>query len=240
MNRIAAVFLSLTLVLGTRAATQDAVSMDDEPHYSRILANDKCRVYEVNLRRLEETKPVVHEHDWARMTLAGVVEQAWGGTLFSMRGYEDPEGYYVSFSYPIDRVTLRNPRNEPYREMIVEILKPDNSRYQMNDPSLDPFRNFLGPGVDPHVSFITSLTKTSVEILNVQLLSGDSKAIRSEGSGALLVAMTDLDISLAQKEGEPKKMRLDKGEVKWMSDGAAATFKNEGKETTRFVILGMK
>ncbi len=135
------------------------------------------------------------------MTLAGVVEQAWGGTVFGMKGYEDPEGYFVSFSYPVDRVTLRNPRNEPYREMIVEILKHDNSRNQLNDPSLDPFRNFLGPGVDPHVSFVTSLTKTSVEILNVQLLSGDSQQIRSEGSAALLVAMTDLDLVQEPKEG---------------------------------------
>jgi hypothetical protein len=73
-NRSIAIFLSLVVVFGIRATAQDAVSMDDESHYSRVFANDKCRVYEVNLRRLEETKAVVHEHDWARIALTGVVQ----------------------------------------------------------------------------------------------------------------------------------------------------------------------
>lgn len=239
MKRFGAWVLVVALCFCTRAAAQDVVSMDDEPHYSRVFANDKCRAYVVTLGRLEQTKPVVFEHDWVRMTLAGVVERAWGGTLFTLNGYEDPEGYIVSFSRPVDRLTLRNPRNEPYREMIVEIMKADNSRNQINDPSLDPFRDSLGPGVDSHVSFVTALTKTSVEILNVQIVSGARQQIRSEGSSALLVAMTDLDLIEQLKDGE-KKIRLDKGEVKWMPDGATGTYKNDDKLPARFVIVGLK
>jgi hypothetical protein len=239
MNRSAAVFLSLVLVVGVRAAAQDAVSMDEESHYSRVFANDKCRAYLVSLGRLEQTKPVVHEHDFARIPLTGVVEQAWSSTLFTMKPYDD--SYYVLFSFPVDRVALRNPRNEPYREMIVEILRHDTTPKQY-DPDTGsyfyPYPDSLGPGVDPHVSYITSLANTSVEIMNVQLLRGDSK-LRPQGEGALLVAMTDLDLLVERKDGVRREIHLAQGEVKWLAH-ATGSFKNDGKQTARFAIFGMK
>lgn len=240
MNRIAPWILSLALSLSLPGVAQDkVVSMDDESHYSRVFSNEYCRAYIVDLGRLAQTKPVVHEHDWVRMTLAGTVEQAWGGTMFTSQGYEDPDGYYVSFLYPVDRLTLRNPRGDPYRALIVEILQSDDSRNRVNDPSLNPFTQRVGPGVDPHTSYITSLTKTSVEILNVQLLGGDAKEIRSNGVGQLFVAMTDVDLQRQQKGEEPKQLQLSKGDVKWLPDGTA-TFKNVGKDPARFVLLEMK
>jgi hypothetical protein len=241
MNRIGVWVLSLVVCTSARAVAQDAVvSMDDEPHYSRVFGNEYCRAYTIELGRLEQTKAVVHEHDWVRMTLGGTVEQAWGGTLFSGKGFEDPEGYYISFNYPVDRLTLRNPHNDPYRELIVEIMEADQSRSHANDPSLAPFALKLGPGVDPHVSYVTNLTKTSVEIVNVQLLGGDSKEIRSIGVGALFVALTDVELQRKLKDQEPKDLQLTKGDVKWLPADAAATFKNVGKEPARFVILDMK
>lgn len=241
MKRIG-VWVWLMVVWGSVGAlAQDAVvSMDSEPHYSRVFSNDYCRAYTVDLGRLEQTKPVVHEHDWVRMTLGGTVEQAWSGTLFSGKGYEDPEGYYVSFLFPVDRLTLRNPHNDPYRALIVEIMQADQSRNRVNDPSLATFAYKLGPGVDPHASYVTNLTKTSVEIVNVQLLGGDAKEIHGNGVGALLVAMTDVELQRKVKDREPKDLQLAKGDVKWLADGGSATFKNLGKEPARFVILDMK
>jgi hypothetical protein len=193
----------------------------------------------VSLNRLEETKPVVHEHNWVRMTLSGTVEQAWGGTLYSSKGYEDPEGYVISFLFPVSRVSLRNPHNDPYRGMIVEIVKADDSRNRVNDPSLSHFGQTVSPGVDPHTSYVTALTKTSVEIMNVQLLGGDSKELHSEGVGALLVAITDADLSVPQKNREAKELQLSKGDIQWF-DGAAPTLKNLGKGPARFAVLEMK
>jgi hypothetical protein len=238
MNRSVAILISLVL-LGAQAAAQDVASMDDESHYSRIFANDKCRAYLVSLGRLEQTKPVMHEHDFARIPLAGVVEQAWNSTLFTMKPYD--VSYYVLFSYPVDRVTLRNPRNEPYRELIVEIMKHDTTPTQYDPDTgsyIYPYPDSLGPGVDPHVSYLTSLANTSVEIMNVQLLSGESK-LRAEGEGALLVAMTDLDLLVERKGGAGREIHLAQGEVKWLAR-STGSFKNEGRQTARFAIFGMK
>lgn len=94
MNRIVALVLSILVFVSARAIAQDTiVSMDDESHYSRVFSNDYCRAYTINLGRLEETKPVVHQHDWVRMTLVGTVEGAWGGTVFARNAYEGPEDY---------------------------------------------------------------------------------------------------------------------------------------------------
>jgi hypothetical protein len=240
MNKLIAGILAIGICLGARVAAQEQiVTMDDEPHYSRVFSNEYCRAYIVSLGRLEETKPVVHEHDWVRMMLSGTVEQAWGGTTYSSAPYEDPEGYEISFLSPVSRVSLRNPRNEPYRALIVEIMQGDDSRNRLRDPSLSPFTQRLGPGVDPHVSYVTTLTKTSVEIVSVQLLGGDSKELHSTGEGALIVAITDLNLSRQQKGAEPKELQLSKGDVQWFP-GAAPTFKNLDKELARFVALEMK
>ena len=97
MKKMAAFIVALTLCQTMALADEQVVSMDDEPHYSRVLSNQYCRAYAVSLGRLEETKPVAHEHDWVRMTLGGTVEQAWGGTAFGSASYQDPEGYEVTF-----------------------------------------------------------------------------------------------------------------------------------------------
>jgi hypothetical protein len=220
-------------------AKQQAATMDDEPHYSRVFSNDYCRAYLVSLGRLEETKPVLHEHDWVRMTLSGVAEQAWDGTLYSSKGYEDPEGYIISFLFPAKHLSLRNPHNDSYRAMIVEIMKADDSRNRVNDPSLSHFGQTVGPGVDPHVSYVNSLTKTSVEIMNVQLLGGDSNELHSPGAGALIVAITDADVSVQPQGGDAKEMNLAKGDVQWVP-GAAPAVKNLGKDTARLAVLEMK
>ncbi len=239
MNKLIAGILAIGVCLGARAVAQEQiVTMDDEPHYSPVFSNGYCRVYMVSLGRLEETKPVVHKHDWVRMTLNGTVEQAWGGTTYSSAPYEDPEGYEISFLYPVSRVSLRNPRNEPYRALIVEIMQGDDSRNRLRDPSLSPFTQRFGPGADPHVSYVTTLTKTSVEIVSVQLLGGDSKELHSTGKGALIVAITDLNLLREQESAESKEFHFSKGDVRWFP-GAAPTFKNLDKETSRFVVLEM-
>jgi hypothetical protein len=239
VNRLAAWILVICCVGARVAAQEQIVSMDNEPHYSLVFSNQYCRAYLVSLGRLEETKPVTHEHDWVRMTLGGRVEQAWSGTVFSRAQYEDPEGYEILFLHPVDRVALRNPSIEPYRAMIVEIMQADESRNRFRDPSLNPFAQTLGPGVDSHVSYVTTLTKTSVEIMNVQLLAGDSKELHSQGPGGLIVAITDADLSREQKGGAPEELRLSKGDVRWLP-GPAPTLKNSGRAPARFAFLEMK
>ena len=198
-------------------AQEKIFRMDDEPHYSRVFSNEFCRAYLVELGRLAETKPVAHEHDWVRMTLGGAAEEAWGGTLYSTK--EDPDGYLIAFLFPVKRLSLRNPHNDSYRSMVVEIMKSDEALNRIADPSLSHFSQVVGPGVDPNISYVNSLTRTSVNILNVQLIGGDSKDLSTPGYGALLVAITDANLSYQTKEGKTKELHLSNGDFQWF-DGA--------------------
>lgn len=239
MIRLSASLLILALIMTAFARAQDIVKMDDEPHYSLVFNNEYCRAYLVNLGRLEEAKPVVHEHDWVRVTLGGIVEQAWNGTVFGSASYEDAEGYIVSFLPPVSRVALRNPRSEPYRALIVEILKNDDSEYRWRDTSLDAFARTLGPGVDTHASYLTTLTKTSVAVMNVQLVRRDSKQIKTKAAGILLLGMTAVDMSYKSNTDPTQKLQLAKGDVRWMAE-SGGTFENLADSPARFVVLAMK
>lgn len=230
-------YLLVLLAASTTALGQAVVSMDDEPHYSLAFSNEYCRAYIVSLGRLETTKPVAFPHDWVRVTLSGTFEQASGGTLFSKTGYEDPEGYYLSFSFGVDKITLRNPRNDPYTAVVVQIMNSDDSRNRLGDTSLDPFSKLLGPGVDPHKSYVTTLTKTSVNIRNVQVVGGDAQDIRFDGVGSLLIAITDLDLQRQIRGAESRDFQLSKGEIKWLPAGSTVSFKNMRKEPARFAVL---
>jgi hypothetical protein len=84
------------------------------------------------------------------------------------------------------------------------------------------------PGVDPHASYVTSLAKTSVEIVNVQLLAGAAREIRLHGVGDLLVAMTDVHLLRELKDAESREIQLSKGEVKWLLGGTTASFQECG------------
>jgi len=139
----------------------------------------------------------------------------------------------------VNRVSLRNSSNSPYRALIVEIAQGDDSRNRLNDPSLAPFTQTVGPGVDPHASYVTTLTKTSVEISNVQLLGGETTEVHSAGNGALLIATTDLHLLSQQKGANTKELQLSRGDVQWLS-GDAPNFKNLEKTPARFVLLEMK
>jgi len=219
---------------------QGPLSLDEEPHYALLLSNEYCKVYSINLGRLEETKPVAHEHDWVWLSLTGRVTEARGGTTFQSVGEPvgHEAGYSVHFRFPVKPYTLRNDHINEYQGIVVELMKGDESRYR-GDPSLNPNAEFLSPG-DTEKSYVNSLVKTNVEIENLQLLAGDAQEVSSNAVGHLLVAMTDVELRCEAKDAAPVTVRLSRGEVKWFADAATATYKNAGREVARFAILQMK
>jgi len=240
MTRICSWILALFVCASSVVTAQDVVSMDGEAHYALAFSNEYCRAYTVTLGRLETTKPVAYPHDWVRITLGGNFEQAWGGTLFSQRGSEDPGGYYIQFLSPVGRLTLRNPRNDPYSAIVVQIMKGDDSRYRMNDASLDPLATMLGPGVDTYHSYQTTLSKTSVTIKSVQVIAGEPEKVRFGGAGSLLIAITDVNLEQQGDGSDARDFQLSKGEMGWLPPGPTTTFKNTGKQPARFAILEFK
>jgi hypothetical protein len=225
----------------TLLAQETAVSIDGEPHYSRIFSNEFCKVYVIALDRLGETKAIAHERNWLWMSLAGRVTEASGGTTFQSVGEPvgHEEGYSVHYRFPVLSYALRNDHINPYQGVVVELMKADESRYRMGDSSLNPMAGFLSPG-DTEKSYLTRLVKTNVEIDNLQILSGAAQEINANSNAHLLIAMTDVDLQREVKNGKPTEIQLSRGEVKWIADASTATYTNAGKDTARFALLQMK
>jgi len=225
----------------TLFAQETAVSIDDEPHYSRIFSNEFCKVYEIALDRLGEAKPITHERNWLWMSLAGRVTEASGGTTFQSVGEPvgHEEGYSVHYRFPVHSYALRNDHINPYQGVVVELMKADESRYRIGDPSLNPATGFLSPG-DTEKSYLTTLVKTNVEIDNLQLLGGAAQEVHASSNAHLLVAMTDIDIRREVKDVPLTEIHLSRGEVKWIAVASTATYTNVGKDAARFALLQMK
>jgi hypothetical protein len=56
MIKLRTSLLVLAVFANTAALAQNVVTMDEEPHYSRVFSNDYCRAYMVNLGRLDENQ----------------------------------------------------------------------------------------------------------------------------------------------------------------------------------------
>ena len=241
MNYFPGKLCAFIILAASFLQAQSPLSLDEEPHYALLLSNEYCKVYSLALGRLEETKPVAHEHDWVWLSLIGRVTEARGGTTFQSVGepMEHEEGYSAHFRWPVTPYAVRNDHINEYQGVVVDIMKGDESRYRGNIPSLDRAAQFVPPG-DTEKSYQNSLVKTNVEVDNLQLLAGDAWEVTSNGPGHLLVAMTGVDLRREVKDAAPVTIRLNRGEVKWLADSVTATYKNAGRETSRFAILQMK
>lgn len=233
--------IAMLLTIETATAQNAVVTMDDEPHYSRVFSNEYCSVYRLALGRLEQTKPIAHEHNWIWMSLAGKVQETWGGTVFQdvhePLGYKP--GYTIHFRWPVNPYALRNDHMDSYEGVVVELMREDDSLNRVRDASLDHVSGFLGPG-DTEKSYVSSLVKTNVEVDNVQLLTGTAERIRGTGAGQLLVAITDVELIRQVNSSQSARFQLGRGEVKWFSDSTSAIYKNLGAQTGRFALLQMK
>jgi len=241
VNKLGRILAAIVIISAISLSAQDTtISIDDEPHYSRIFSNEFCKVYTISLDRLGETKSIAHERNWLWMSLAGRVTEALGGTTFQSVGEPvgHEEGYSVHFRYPVSSHALRNDHINPYQGVVVELMKADESRYRL-DPSLNAGASFASPG-DTEKSYLTWLVKTNVEVDNLQLLGGAALEVHAKSDAHLLVAMTDIDLRREGKNGKPMEIQLSRGEVKWIADAATATYTNAGKEPARFAVLQMK
>jgi hypothetical protein len=63
--------------------------------------------------------------------------------------------------------------------------------------------------------------------------------LNTPADGALLVAITDANLSYETKKGKSKELHLSKGDVQWC-DGAGPKLKNTDRDPARFAVLEMR
>ena len=217
---------------------QAPVDLADEPYHSLLIQNDYLRAFRVEIPHLKSTLLHKHGHDYVVITLVD-------SNIRQARAGEAPITYPryagdIRYIHGGIAHTMINDEAMTYRNITVEIARPDSSLYD-SFRTQDSFRDVLSPGVDPHAKYGVTLDKTGVKIWNVQLLPGDSQSRAQHGGpGQLIVALNDVELKQNGLSAESDNLRLDQGEVKWLAGGAVYTLTNTGKDPAQFVIFEIK
>lgn len=226
-------FLFLTLLLAPMARTQSAPDMASAPHYRQLLVNDQVRVFAVTLRPLERTM-ARHDHNFLVVALLDCDVVMWPEGESDIVNFHFNQGD-VRFSLGGRAIGMRNDRTSEYRNVTVEFLDPKvtNYGYQAHTGTWDHGATAIGPPVDPHARFVSSLPLGAASVNDAQLLSRDPLPPPERPGAELLIPVTDVDL----KAGEYERIRKSSGDVVWIPEGRRATFLNATADPARFIVV---
>jgi len=212
------------------------VDMAEDPHYRRLLQNDKVRVLELDLRPLEQSY-VRHDHNFLTVTLQESEVVQWSEGQSAVANFRHNEGD-VRFSFGGAPGGTRQDRTQTYRNVTIEFLNPKVTSYgyQADRGIWDYGASAVPPPVDPKATYATRLPLGEAVVKVVQLLSGDALPAPEAESDVLLVAISDIDLMTENNQ----RLRKSKGEIVWIPAEHKTAVKNRAGEAVRFVAIELR
>jgi hypothetical protein len=228
---------ALWLLLAPVCLAQDPkpVDMSKDSHYRLLLENDKVRVFELELRPLEQSY-VLHDHNFLAVTLQDSEIVQWSEGQSAVANFRYNQGD-VRFSFGGMAAGIRQDRTRDYRNVTVEFLNPKVTNYGYHaDLGTWTYGNTgVPPPTDPRAKYITQLPLGEAQVDSVQLLSGDALPPPEQDVDRLVIAVTDIDLMNGSK-----RLRRSSGEIVWISSEQKTELKNRGGEAARFVVVELK
>ena len=129
---------------------------------------------------------------------------------------------------------MRNDKTTEYRNITVEFLDPKiiSIGIQPDTGSWGYVANGISPPADPHAKFISQINLQAAVAAEAQLLAGDSFPPPDKPATELLIAITDVDLTL-----QDAHIRKPSGTATWIADGRTAALMNSGSDPANFVVL---
>jgi hypothetical protein len=215
----------------TFAHSQIAQEMSAERHHTTVFENSKARISAVTLPRTEQAF-VRHDHNYAMVTLNDCELVIWSAGQSDILNFRLDAGD-MRFIFGGVALGLRNDRSQECRLMMVEFLDPKVTSYgyQPSSGGWDYGANAVPLAVDPHAKYETTLSLQGVRLKRVQLLAEDDLPQPSEKAEEVLIALTDVDLSMGST-----KLRKSVGEIVSLT-GRDKKLINVGKDPARFAVL---
>jgi hypothetical protein len=213
------------------AYPQIAQEMAAERHHTMVFEDSKVRIFGVTLPRTEQAF-IRHDHNYAMVTLNDCELVIWSAGQSDILNFRLDAGD-MRFIFGGAALGLRNDRSQECRLMVVEFLDPKVTSYgyQPSSGGWDYGANAVSPAVDPHAKYESTLSLEGVRLKHVQLLAGDDLPQPSEKADEVLIALTDVDLSLGAT-----KVRKSVGEVVALARREKKLI-NVNNEPARFAIL---
>jgi hypothetical protein len=228
---------ALFLLAATLLAAQSApeVELNAEPHHHLAFENKYVRVYNVEVLPHTDTLMHWHRHDCLAVNLgaAEVVNAVKDKPPVTLK-LHDGQTTFASAAFAH---IARNPTDQPFRNVTIEILDDENLRTSSakwdEDRALETF-----PGGTQQILFV----KDAIRVSEFELQPGAAVLRHNYKGPHLLVAVTDLDL----RENDPgsyagsKRLNpahLKPGDSKWFPANDSHTLTNTSPNPAKFVTL---
>lgn len=223
----------LCLVPWRHARAGDAVDMDAEPHYQRLMENDKVRVFDLTLAAHSSTQATRHDHNYLMITLCDCEIAIWAEGQAGVITYRYNRND-VRFFYGGPARSMRNDTPNEYHNLTVEFLspevttlgfKPESGHWEYGSSAM-PAAN------DTAAKFVHAMNLGTATVKDVQLLPDDLYPPPEQDASELLIALSDLELKT-----DRARIRKSRGEWLWMDPGRKADLRNNDVEPVRFVVI---
>ncbi|HTC45846.1 MAG TPA: hypothetical protein VK722_00870 [Candidatus Aquilonibacter sp.] len=201
------------------------VEITAEPHHHLVLENKSVRVFNVEVDPAAETQMHWHRHDYVYVTLGDteIVNIVKDKAPVTVK-LQDGE---TRFSPATFAHIVRNPMNQPFRNVTIEILEDDSLRAAASPwdakQNGDRGLNILQGGTQ-QILFV----KDAIRVSEVELQPG---GVFPESRAGLLVAVNDFDL----RRDDAKAEHLRSGDSIWFS--GKHTLTNARSTSAKFVML---
>jgi quercetin dioxygenase-like cupin family protein len=216
--------LPLLFVVGIAAPTPAEVEITAEPSHHLALENQYVRVFKVEAPPKASTLMHRHRHDYVFITLgASHISNEIEGKAPVEVELDDGETRFVTGDFAH---IAHNLSDKPFRNVTIEFMRDAQRRSSgarwAGQKEEDDFS-----GGQRKTLFI----KDGVRVSMVKLKPGGSLPKENTGGPALLVAISNMELS--NGKGQREKLALEG--LLWSDDAMLRT--NSGKQVARFVLL---
>ena len=223
-------FLLLMVFLTAQAGRE--VEITGESHHQAVLANDRVRVFNVEIPPHSETLMHWHRHDYVYVTLGDsqVVNTVKGKDPVHVEMRDGQTGFLPGgFAH-----MARNLSGHPYRNVTVEFLQDDKRRHAPEHwdpayPEEDRGLDILHGGTQ-EILFV----KDGVRVSECELQPGAS--LQLHAGPRLIVALTDSKLRSDIARKASSIIPVKRGES-WWAGGSAQILTNTGDHSAKFVTL---
>jgi hypothetical protein len=214
---------------GVAYAADTCVDAASEPHHRVIYSSNTVRVLELQLSRLESTKPFCYARPFLRIAMSDTrASSGITGQGMTSRDWKMGEARFV---YVASERTIRNDTNMVHREIIVETYRTTDYAAHLGGYDSDEFPS--DPG-SPQTTWSVSLTRGSLSAQKTQLAA--KGALNVPSPDHLLIALDDLQLSMAAG-GKSKEIRLKQGDSMALVGGGEFTLSNSANTSSKFILV---
>jgi quercetin dioxygenase-like cupin family protein len=231
----------LGLLLGGMIVAQTApeVEITAEPHHRLMLANDRVRVFNVEVPAHSETLMHWHRHDYIYVVVgAAEIVNAVEGKDQVRIALGDGEVRFVTGGFAH---VFRSVSAQPFRNVTIELLQDnphrrqtprrDAARLETEQSEQDRGLEILNGGTS-EILFV----KDGVQVRELELQPGAAIPLARHGGPHLLVALTNYELRSSGQGESPKTFAMKRGESHWIAAGPHA-LTISGQLQAKFISL---